>query len=89
MPKCVVVCLVASLFECLLILPAHYLDFGSRGRAKDSLRAVLGGRLAQALNNSIIDARPPIRRERDAARQAISNGPDNLMPAISMRCPFE
>lgn len=30
MPKCVVVCLIASLFECLLILPAHYLDFGSR-----------------------------------------------------------
>lgn len=30
MPKCVVVCLAASLFECLLILPAHYLHFGSR-----------------------------------------------------------
>ena len=30
MPKCVVVCLIASLFECLLILPAHYLHFGSR-----------------------------------------------------------
>ncbi|CAM9548422.1 unnamed protein product [Discosporangium mesarthrocarpum] len=34
MPKCVVVCLVASLFECLLILPAHYLDFGSRQSAR-------------------------------------------------------
>ncbi len=30
LPKCVVVCLIASLFECLVILPAHYLDFGSR-----------------------------------------------------------
>ncbi len=30
LPKCVVVCLLASLFECLVILPAHYLDFGSR-----------------------------------------------------------
>ncbi len=30
LPKAVVVCLVASLLECLLILPAHYLDFGSR-----------------------------------------------------------
>ncbi|MGB0618462.1 MAG: efflux RND transporter permease subunit [Myxococcota bacterium] len=34
MPKCVVVCLIASLFECLLILPAHYLDFGSRQSAR-------------------------------------------------------
>jgi multidrug efflux pump subunit AcrB len=35
LPKCVVVCLLASLFECLVILPAHYLDFGSRSGAKD------------------------------------------------------
>lgn len=34
LPKCVVVCLLASLFECLVILPAHYLDFGSRTGAK-------------------------------------------------------
>jgi len=34
MPKCVVVCLIASLFECLVILPAHYLDFGSRQSAR-------------------------------------------------------
>ena len=34
LPKCVVVCLIASLFECLVILPAHYLDFGSRGGTK-------------------------------------------------------
>jgi hypothetical protein len=26
----VIVCLVASLFECLIVLPAHYLDWGSR-----------------------------------------------------------
>ncbi|MCP4903349.1 MAG: efflux RND transporter permease subunit [bacterium] len=31
-PKAVVACLIASLFECLLILPAHYIDFGSRRR---------------------------------------------------------
>jgi HAE1 family hydrophobic/amphiphilic exporter-1 len=30
LPKCVIVCLLASLFECLVVLPAHYLDFGSR-----------------------------------------------------------
>lgn len=34
LPKCVVVCLIASLFECLVILPAHYLDFGSRSGTK-------------------------------------------------------
>ena len=42
MPKCVVVCLAASLFECLLILPAHYLHFGSRrgaGSGPDALAA--------------------------------------------------
>ncbi len=33
LPKCVVVCLIASLFECLVILPAHYMDFGSRSAA--------------------------------------------------------
>ena len=32
LPKAVVVCLIASLFECLVILPAHYMDFGSRKR---------------------------------------------------------
>ncbi len=33
LPKAVVLCLIASLFECLVILPAHYLDFGSRRAA--------------------------------------------------------
>lgn len=32
-PKTVAVVLLASLFECLLILPVHYLDFGSRARS--------------------------------------------------------
>ena len=31
-PKTVTVALVASLFECLLILPCHYLDWGARRR---------------------------------------------------------
>jgi HAE1 family hydrophobic/amphiphilic exporter-1 len=30
LPKTVIVCLLASLLECLLILPAHYIDWGSR-----------------------------------------------------------
>jgi len=35
LPKAVVLCLLASLFECLLILPAHYMDFGSRHAAAE------------------------------------------------------
>jgi len=35
LPKTVIVCLIASLFECLIILPAHYLDLGSRHAAED------------------------------------------------------
>ena len=42
MPKCVVVCLIASLFECLVILPAHYLDFGSRQSARAKAAAKKG-----------------------------------------------
>ncbi len=37
MPKTVIVCLVASLIECLVILPAHYLDFGTRTTATEAL----------------------------------------------------
>lgn len=36
LPKAVVLCLMASLFECLLILPAHYMDFGSRRGAAEA-----------------------------------------------------
>jgi len=32
LPKTVIACLLASLFECLFILPAHYLDWGTPGR---------------------------------------------------------
>jgi len=60
-PKTVAVALAASLFECLLILPAHYLDWGQRRRLPPAgsaagapppkpgtlrrWRAVVGGRL--------------------------------------------
>ncbi|NNL65379.1 MAG: efflux RND transporter permease subunit, partial [Myxococcales bacterium] len=37
LPKTVAVCLLGSLFEALVILPAHYLDWGSRRSASDSL----------------------------------------------------
>ncbi|NNL67081.1 MAG: efflux RND transporter permease subunit, partial [Myxococcales bacterium] len=35
LPKTVAVCLVGSLIEALVILPAHYLDWGSRHAARD------------------------------------------------------
>jgi len=46
MPKTVIICLLASLFECLVVLPAHYLDFGARQRARlrqDEAPAGAGG----------------------------------------------
>jgi HAE1 family hydrophobic/amphiphilic exporter-1 len=36
LPKTVIVCLLGSLFEALVVLPAHYLDFGSSRRVSDS-----------------------------------------------------
>jgi multidrug efflux pump subunit AcrB len=39
-PKTVTVALVASLFECLMILPVHYLDWGPRGRSKEMAAAL-------------------------------------------------
>ncbi len=37
LPKTVILCLLGSLLEALVILPAHYLDWGTRRRATDSL----------------------------------------------------
>jgi HAE1 family hydrophobic/amphiphilic exporter-1 len=48
LPKAVVVCLLASLFECLVILPAHYLDFGSRTAARKGRSGQRGWRAALA-----------------------------------------
>ena len=36
LPKTVIACLAASLIECLLVLPAHYIDWGSRSKAGDA-----------------------------------------------------
>ena len=43
LPQCVVICLLASLFEALVILPAHYLDFGSRKSSHPTGSTVGGG----------------------------------------------
>jgi HAE1 family hydrophobic/amphiphilic exporter-1 len=37
LPKTVIACLLGSLLEALVVLPAHYLDWGSRRSAGDSL----------------------------------------------------
>lgn len=37
LPKTVILCLVGSLFEALVILPAHYMDWGTRRPAAESL----------------------------------------------------
>jgi len=36
LPKTVIACLIASLVEVLIVLPAHYIDWGSRRSARDS-----------------------------------------------------
>ena len=84
MPKCVVVCLAASLFECLLILPAHYLDFGSRhgtepGRPGSPDRAT--GGLVAAIGG--------LRRRTDAAFDRLRDAYRRVLrPVITHRASF-
>jgi len=47
LPKTVIVCLIGSLFEALVILPAHYIDFGSRSAPSDSLAAKKTGGISR------------------------------------------
>jgi HAE1 family hydrophobic/amphiphilic exporter-1 len=47
LPKTVILCLLGSLFEALVILPVHYLDWGSRRRASDSLAREAGTSIAR------------------------------------------
>jgi HAE1 family hydrophobic/amphiphilic exporter-1 len=54
LPKVVILCLLASLFECLVVLPAHYLDFGSRRRKGSSRpRSGRAGRAAARIRYAI------------------------------------
>ncbi|HJO24880.1 MAG: efflux RND transporter permease subunit [Myxococcota bacterium] len=39
LPKTVILCLLGSLFEALVVLPAHYVDWGSRRKMSDGLAA--------------------------------------------------
>ncbi len=79
LPKCVLVCLVASLFECLVILPAHYLDFGSRHRVGSGQETA--GRFTRATTR----VRNAVDAGIAAARSAYARA---LIPVLEYRASF-
>ncbi|MCZ6464560.1 MAG: efflux RND transporter permease subunit, partial [Proteobacteria bacterium] len=79
LPKAVVVCLAASLFECLVILPAHYLHFGSRKRPDEAdVTPGAAGRFAR-LRLGIARFRLLGDRGIRAARAAYSRALDHVL----------
>jgi len=66
LPKTVIVCLLGSLFEALVILPVHYLDFGSNRRASDALAE-------GAKHSGIVGWSYAARARTDAAILAVRN----------------
>jgi len=69
LPKTVIVCLIASLIECLIILPAHYLDFGTRTTAADMIasgRVSLSYRARARTDATIVRMREAYLRALDA-----------------------
>jgi HAE1 family hydrophobic/amphiphilic exporter-1 len=64
LPKTVILCLLGSLFEALVILPAHYLDWGTRKRAEESLAELGEG----ASGLSVASYRLRARVDADIAR---------------------
>ncbi len=82
LPKCVVVCLIASLFECLVILPAHYLDFGSRSGAKSPGEARTGWRRITSVFETM---RHRMDRGFESARRVYRRA---LRPVITHRFAF-
>ncbi len=73
LPKTVILCLLGSLLEALVILPAHYLDWGTRRRASESLAHHAGkGGLAEASSRvrARVDAGIEALREAYARAQA-------------------
>ncbi len=61
-PKVVVVTLLASLFECFIVLPVHYLDFGQRLRKKNATEPDRRGVLRRALGRFGSGFGPALRR---------------------------
>jgi HAE1 family hydrophobic/amphiphilic exporter-1 len=83
LPKTVIVCLVASLIECLFILPAHYLGFGVSKTAASLVAAGengLGGFRGMSLR-----ARGRVDRSIARLRELYLRGLDAVLPH---RVPF-
>ncbi|MBW2235587.1 MAG: efflux RND transporter permease subunit [Deltaproteobacteria bacterium] len=68
LPKTVILCLAGSLLEALVILPAHYLDWGTRRPAADSLAEK--GEQATGLSAASYRLRARVDAGIDAARDA-------------------
>ena len=83
LPKTVIACLIASLIECLFVLPAHYLEWGSKSRAQDSL-AGAGEHGALWRFSHTLRARTDglIERARDGYGRALSRVLDNRIPFL-------
>ncbi|MFP6629013.1 MAG: efflux RND transporter permease subunit [Myxococcota bacterium] len=81
LPKCVLVCLLASLFECLVILPAHYLDFGSRKRREDEAEESSPNRFLRATHR----VREAVNQGIAGTRSAYSR---SLVPVLEHRASF-
>jgi len=74
LPKTVIACLLGSLLEALVVLPAHYLDWGSSRSAGDSLASVADKPLWRRLSYMIrarVDALIAALRERYVGLQAV------------------
>ncbi len=89
LPKAVIVCLLASLFECLIILPAHYLDFGSRqaagakrGDKQPAPTRGSFGSLAARLFALIVLLAARIREHVDAGMIGLRNGYMRLLDVV-------
>jgi multidrug efflux pump subunit AcrB len=81
LPKCVLVCLLASLFECLVILPAHYLDFGTRKRREEGAEPGPRNRLMRVTHR----VRESVDRAIAGARRAYAR---SLVPVLEHRASF-
>lgn len=86
LPKTVILCLLGSLFEALVILPAHYLDWGTRRRAAESLAEKGEGASGLAARSYRLRARVDQRIEelRDAYLRAQSTLLANRYPFLAM-----
>ena len=89
LPKTVIVCLLGSLFEALVILPVHYLDWGSRRRASDAARIEGGSAVSRWSHSVRVRVDDTLDRMRDsylvAQRRVLhARGPFLLMSGTAL-----